>query len=393
MKSVTPISASAASSLSSAFERRYTTRPSVYSAPGRVNLIGEHTDYNDGFVLPMAIQQRTLVAAAARADRCVRVYSADLDEEVRFDLNQPYVNGARHWSQYVEGVARTLVSGGVALPGADLMITSEVPLGAGLSSSAALELATALALIELANGKLSAQELARIGQTAEHEFVGVKCGIMDQLVSAMAQQGHALLIDCRSLMTRQVALPRGEFSLLLCDTGVRHSHTDSGYNERRSECEQAAKIIAHEHPIQNLRDVSETQLDEISGLLPAPLFKRVRHVVSENQRTLDAASALEHGELELLGRLMHASHASLRDDFEVSCGELDHVVEVASTHPSVLGARMTGGGFGGAVIVLVQGSELVGVSELVAASYKLRFGQIPELRIITSGEGMRAEAV
>ncbi len=391
MKSITPISASAVASLRIAFRERFGREAHVYSAPGRVNLIGEHTDYNDGFVLPMTIQQRLLVAAARREDSVVRAYSNDLEEEGCFDLSRDHAQGPGSWLDYVEGVARTLAARGLPAGGADLMITSEVPRGAGLSSSAALELATALALTSLHGSPPDPKELALVGQLAEQRFVGVQCGIMDQMVSALGRIDHALLIDCRNLDTTHVRLALGDARLLICDTGVRHSHTVSGYNDRRRECQAATETIQRHLAAKSLRDVRTDQLPQIEQLLPHELFKRVRHVVSENQRTLDAVRALESEDMRALGELMLLSHASLRDDFEVSCPELDFAVDIASKQPGVLGARMTGGGFGGALIALVLADELVSVSERVASSFKERFGHLPELRVLASGEGMRED--
>ena len=391
MKSITPITAAVPASFRIAFLRRFAKEPRIFSAPGRVNLIGEHTDYNDGFVLPIAIQQRTLVAAAATNDSTLRVYSSDLDEEGAFDLSEPYASRRGNWLDYVEGVARTLSAKGIRVPGAELMITSEVPRGAGLSSSAALELALALALSSLSGSALPPVELALVGQRAEHDFVGVKCGIMDQLASAIAKADHALLIDCKDQQATLVELPLESTSLLLCDTGARHSHTVSGYNQRREECESALAVLSQQRGLRSLREVTLSELPELSALLPSPLFERVRHVVSENQRTLDAVRALGARDLVSLGKLMHASHESLRRDYEVSCPELDHVVEVSKQHDAVLGARLTGGGFGGSAILLVQERQLVSVSELIASSFKAKFGYVPELRVVAPSDGMREE--
>jgi len=391
VKSITPITPAVPASFRVAFERHFGKTPRVFSAPGRVNLIGEHTDYNDGFVLPIAIQQRTMVAAAASDDPTLRVVASDLNAEGAIDLGSPHVERRGNWLDYVEGVARTLVARGVPVQGADLMITSEVPRGAGLSSSAALELALGLALSSLAGSVLPARELALVGQRAEHDFVGVKCGIMDQMASAIAKAGHALLIDCKNQETKLVELPLDTMALLLCDTGARHSHTVSGYSQRREECESALRLLSTRRGLRSLRDVTPDELPQDASLLPTPLFERVRHVVSENQRTLDAVQALRSRDLVSLGRLMLASHDSLRRDYEVSCPELDHVVDVSQGHDAVLGARMTGGGFGGSVILLVQQRSLVSVSELIASRFEATFGYVPELRVVAPSDGMREE--
>jgi galactokinase len=380
-----------APALAARFRERFGGAPRVFSAPGRVNLIGEHTDYNEGFVLPMAISERTWVAAAARADRVVRVHSLEQGEEHTFSLDAPWQRRGA-WLDYVEGVARALLLSGVAVGGADLLLTSDVPLGAGLSSSAALELAVGLAFTALSGTAVEPAALARAGQVAENDYVGVRSGAMDQLASALGRAGHALFIDCRSLAVTPVALPEAPVELLIVDTGVKHSHAANGYNQRRDECQRALELLALAgRTRKSLRDIAVDELDELGSLLPEPIFQRTRHVVTENERTRAAAGALTRGDLIAFGGLMSASHASLRDDYEVSAPELDHIVLEATRHAGVLGARLTGGGFGGSAIVLVSRVELAQVEEALAAGYRERFGHVPTFRIGRASDGVRAE--
>ena len=380
-----------APALAARFQERFGGAARVFSAPGRINLIGEHTDYNDGFVLPMAISERTWVAAAPRSDRVVRAHSLEQREESTFSLDAPF--GRRGaWLDYVEGVARALVARGIAVGGADLLLTSDVPLGAGLSSSAALELAVGLALTTLSGAPLAPAELARVGQIAENEYVGVRSGAMDQLASALGRDGHALFIDCRSLEVTPVALPTAPVELLIVDSGVKHAHAANGYNERRAECQRAVEVLAATgRTWASLRDVPVEELDELAAVLPEPLFRRARHVVRENARTRAAALALARGDTAAFGELMNASHASLRDDYEASAPELDYLVSEAQRHRGVLGARLTGGGFGGSAIVLVLRSELAPVEALLATGYEARFGRRPAFRVARASDGVREE--
>jgi len=382
-----------ASSLAARFRERFGGAPRVFSAPGRVNLIGEHTDYNEGFVLPMAISERTWVAAAPRADRIVRAHSLEQHEEGELSLDAPWRRRGA-WLDYVEGVARALAAHGVAIGGADLLLTSDVPLGAGLSSSAALELAVGLALTALSGAVLEPAHLARAGQLAENDYVGVRSGAMDQLASALGRAGHALFIDCRSLAVTPVALPAAPVDLLIVDSGVKHAHAANGYNQRRDECQRAVELLAAAgRARRSLRDIAASELAELDSVLPEPLLRRTRHVVTENARTQAAAGALNRGDLVAFGELMHASHASLRDDYEVSAPELDHLAHDAKRHPGVLGARLTGGGFGGSVIVLVARGELARLEEALATGYAARFGHAAAFRIGRASDGVREEPI
>lgn len=379
-----------------AFHDLYGTKahaPRLFRAPGRVNLIGEHTDYNDGFVLPMAIDRETCVAALPRDDRRVRVYSLNVDERAEFDLDAPGARERGIWLDYVEGVAQALERRGVRLRGADLAISSDVPAGAGLSSSAALEVSAGLALASVAGVEVDRVALALAGQEAEHTYVGAKVGIMDQFIAALGRAGHALLIDCRTLETKAIPVDTRETVIAICDSRVKHELSASEYNTRRAECEQGVELLrrAGLDGIRALRDVSEADLQEYAGALPEVVGRRCRHVVTENARTLAAADALANGQLEEMGRLMLASHASLSRDYEVSCRELDALVAIAMSigGGATLGARMTGGGFGGCTVNLVRRDALAEFSETITREYARATGQTPNIYVSEAGEGAK----
>lgn len=373
------------------FRQMYEGRePRLFSAPGRVNLIGEHTDYNDGFVLPMAIDREVVVAAGSNASRKVRVHSLNSDESAEFDLDNPGPGQRGLWVDYVEGMAQSLMARGCELQGADLLLLSDVPSGAGLSSSAALEISTGLALVKVSGASVERVELALAGQRAEHVYVGTKCGIMDQLAAACASAGHALLIDCRSLEMTHIPLDTSSVVVAICDTGVKHELASSEYNTRREECERGVEMLKRVLPeIRHLRDVSMEDFERHEGMLPEPVRSRCRHVVTENARTLSAAAALRTGDFGELGRLMRLSHESLRDDYEVSCAELDALVEVAVSVGGVYGARMTGGGFGGSTVNLVRRDALEEFQEEVKAGYNSRTRKTPTIYISEPGAGAR----
>jgi len=381
-----------AAALRRTFRDLYAASPRLFRAPGRVNLIGEHTDYNDGFVLPMAIDRETCVAAAPRPDRLVRVFSLNLDEHAEFDLDRPGARERGIWLDYIEGVARALERRGVRLAGTDLAITSDVPVGAGLSSSAALEVSAGLALASVAGVEVDRVELALAGQEAEHTYVGAKVGIMDQFIAALGRAGHALLIDCRTLETQAIPVDTTNTLVAICDTRVKHELSASEYNTRRAECEQGVELLrrAGMNDIRALRDVSEADLEHYGHSLPDVVGRRCRHVVTENARTLDAAAALKDGRLEEMGRLMLASHESLRHDYEVSCRELDVLVEIAtSLTGATLGARMTGGGFGGCTVNLVRRDALENFRETITREYQRATGQMPNIYVSEAGEGAK----
>ena len=331
----------------------------VARAPGRVNLIGEHTDYNDGFVLPSTIDRHVEVVARLRSDRQVRIVAADLGERRENHLDKPIDYTDPGWLPYVLGVVHELAQRGRIEFGVDIVFRGTVPRGAGLSSSAALEVATALALDAVFNLWLNPIDMARLCRDVEHRYAGVRCGIMDQFASRLGRSDHALLIDCRSLDARHVPMPLDNHRLVIVDSGVRRELPDSAYNQRRTECEEAVAILREaENSITSLRDLTLDTLAKHENVLPPDLFTRCRHVVSENHRVLKACESLAGGDLPAFGRLMIASHFSLRNDFEVSHPALDRLVEEAIQVEGVLGARLTGAGFGGCTVNLVTETAL-----------------------------------
>jgi galactokinase len=376
-------------SLRHSFQRLYAAEPRIFRAPGRVNLIGEHTDYNDGFVLPMAIDRTTCVAGRARTDRTVRVHSINFNESAAFDLDSAGAGRCGLWLDYVEGVARELEARRqVTLRGADLMVYSDVPAGAGLSSSAALEVSCGLALLSLSDVEINLRELALSAQAAEHNWVGIKSGIMDQMISVLGRKGHALLLDCRTLETREIPLDTTGDVFVVCDTRVKHSLAASAYNQRRAECEEGVRILRRVMPhIRALRDVSVEDFLRHESTLPESVRRRCRHVVTENERTLRAAAALSARRVKEMGRLMFESHQSLASDYEVSCRELDLMVEIASNVNGVHGARMTGGGFGGSTINLLSRDSLEEFREDVSREYQAATGIEPAVHVAEASDG------
>jgi galactokinase len=370
--------------------------PRLYRAPGRVNLIGEHTDYNAGLVMPAAIQFETLVAAAPRTDQRLRVRSLNFDATVEFDLpvhgrEAAASRDTTHWSDYVAGVAWSLAHDGVVCSGADLLIHSSVPIGSGLSSSAALEVAVGYALHELAAPEgthpIDRQRLALLCQRAENDYVGMRCGAMDQLASACGRAGYALMLDCRSLVATAVSV--GAAALVVCNTMVKHSHAGGEYNQRREQCESAVRTLAARWPeVTALRDVQPHQLGEAESLLDPLQYQRVRHVVTENARVLAMRDALAAGQLHAAGKLMQRSHASLRDDYAVSCSELDLMVQLGMQNDGVYGARMTGGGFGGCTINLVAPDAVTTVTDRIAVDYLKATGLQPEIYVCAPADGV-----
>ncbi len=364
--------------LRAGFRHRFGAEPRLFRAPGRINLIGEHTDYNGGFVLPAALSLYAWVAAGPRADRRLRLFSQNFGEAAEMDLDAPPQRARGHWSDYVWGVALAMEQAGHRLRGADLWIRGEVPLGAGLASSAALEVAASTALAALSLLRVSPLELARLCQRAENEFAGARCGIMDQFVACHGEPGRALLLDCRSLEYTSVPLPQG-VTLVACNTMVKHALACGEYNARRGECERGVALLANGLPgTRSLRDVSPEELERRRSELPDIIYRRCRHVVTENARTTRAAACLQSGEIAGLGQLMAASHRSLRDDYEVSCAELDLLVESAARQPGVLGARMTGGGFGGCTVNLVRSEQVEQFLEGMAREYEEKTGRVGE---------------
>jgi galactokinase len=358
--------------------------PQIATAPGRINLIGEHTDYNDGFVLPMAIDRHVAVAFAPRADRVLRAYSAEfrqtrdlsLDNLERRSAADPAKRSGRGgWFGYVAGVAWAMIGAGHRLNGADMAILSDLPAGVGLSSSAALEIGVARALTEVAGLPWNPMAVARLAQQAEHEFAGVACGIMDQVAVAAACEGSALLLDCRSLETRNVAIPPPA-RIVVFDSGVRRELAASAYNDRRAACERVvAALQQRDRWVHALRDADDAMLAAVAPVLDPQDVRRASHVIAENRRPLALANAFADGDLGRAGRLMMLSHASLRDLYEVSSPELDALVDLSTEQPGCTGARLTGAGFGGCAIALVEEGSVERVMSSVEAGYEQRFGR------------------
>jgi len=360
----------------------------VVRAPGRVNLIGEHTDYNEGFVLPLAIDRAIWIALSARDDRRVVVHSVDFDESRDFSLDElteeagTLNNKGSGWIEYVKGMAWSLEDAGHELTGWEGVLQGDVPLEAGLSSSAALEMAAARAFAAAGGLDWNPAGMARLGQRAENEWIGLQCGIMDQLISTAGQSGHALLIDCRSLKTEPVPFPSG-VAVVILDTATRRGLVESAYNQRRAQCQTAAEFFG----AAALRDVDLEVFERLAADLEEPAHSRALHVITENSRTLQAVEAMRRGELCALGVLMTKSHASLRDDYEVSSDALDAMVESAMAHPACYGARMTGAGFGGCAVAIVDAGAAADFVEAVSADYQKKTGHKPAIYVCRPSDG------
>jgi galactokinase len=381
--------------VSAAFAERFGRSPRwIVRAPGRVNLIGEHTDYNDGFVLPVAIDRAIWIAAVARDDSRVTVHSLDYDERGEFSLDGLSTedgslnNQGSGWIEYLKGTAWSLQSAGHELSGWEGVLKGDVPLGAGLSSSAALEVATARAFAAVGGLEWDPIRMAKLGQKAENQWVGVNCGIMDQLISAAGREGHALLVDCRSLETRPVPFPPG-VAVIILDTSTRRGLVDSAYNERRAQCEAAAEFFG----ARALRDVDQQTLQAKASDLNETVLRRARHVITENDRTLAAVDAMGNGDLDTLGRLMIESHVSLRDDYEVSSDALNAIVDSANAQAACFGARMTGAGFGGCAVAIVESGAADTFSQTVAADYEKQTGHTPTLYVCQASNGAQVVKV
>jgi len=370
------------------FETEYGRRPRIFRAPGRVNLIGEHTDYNDGFVLPAAIDFYTWVAISPRSDRILAMRSENFPGQAEYPLDAPESERRYDWSDYPYGVALMLARAGKRICGADLLIAGEIPIGAGLSSSAAIGVATGDALLENSGLPVDRVELARICQRSENDFVGVGSGIMDEFISCFGRAGRALLLDCRSLEHQWVTLPEG-ISLVICNTMVKHELASGEYNQRRSECETGVRLLAERLPhVRALRDVTLADLEKHREILPPIVYRRCRHVISENGRVIDCVRALAAGDLDSVGALMAGSHRSLRDDYEVSCAELDLMAELATVEEGAIGARMTGGGFGGCTVNLVRQDRADAFRRGVAEKYHQQTGRAPEIYVTGAADGV-----
>ncbi|MEZ9928182.1 galactokinase [Vibrio breoganii] len=368
------------------FEQVLNYKPThIIQAPGRVNLIGEHTDYNDGFVLPCAINYQTIVAAAKRDDNIVRVISVDYDNAVdEFDITQEIVfQQDKMWANYIRGVVKCLLGRGFKFKGADISVTGNVPQGAGLSSSAALEVVIGQTFKVLYQLEISQAEIALNGQQAENEFVGCNCGIMDQMISAEGRENHAMLLDCRSLETKSVSMPE-DMSVVIINSNKKRGLVDSEYNTRREQCEEAARIFT----VKALRDVTIEQLEGKASELDDVVFKRARHVITENNRTLEATDALIAGDMKRMGELMAESHASMRDDFEITVSEVDTLVEIVkNVVGSAGGVRMTGGGFGGCIVALVPPSLVEEIKSSVEQQYEAATGLKESIYVCQAKQG------
>jgi len=361
--------------------------PRLFRAPGRVNLIGEHTDYNDGFVMPVAIDFFTQIVLFPLDARVLEFYSDNFKEKVVLNFDSLPKSSSRHWSDYVVGVALMLLREGYELRGARLMIMSDVPIGSGLSSSAAIEVTTAYALAMSSDLKIERVELAKLCRKAENEFVGARVGIMDQFVSFFGETDRALLLDCRSLEFEHLPVPPST-QLVVCNTMVKHDLASGAYNERRQQCEEGVKWLKTVIPnVTALRDVTSNQLEEHRKELQEVIYRRCRHVVTEDERVLTAAAALKEGDVVKFGELMNRSHESLRDDYEVSCAELDLMVGLARSVEGVYGARMTGGGFGGCTVNLVRRDKVDEFQKSVAVGYQEATGLTPEIFVCKAVNG------
>ena len=369
------------------FRQNFGGEARLYRAPGRVNLIGEHTDYNDGFVLPAALEQCTWIAAAARPEPRLRVGSLRTGETREFALDDPDPRPRGDWSDYVRGVAVMLERDGCRLTGADMLIDSDVPVGAGLSSSAALEVASGFALLDGAGQAIDLTRLALACQRAENEFVGMRCGVMDQFASCRGARDRVLLLDCRSLEFRLSPVDPS-VRLVICNSMVHHELAGSEYNRRREQCEDGvARLKAVLPGIRALRDVTSADLARHGALLSDVVFRRCRHVVTEDDRVQRAAAALEAGRVGEVGRMMQESHVSMRDDYEISCREIDILVELSGRVEGVLGARMTGGGFGGCTINLVRVDAVDRFADELGRGYKEATGITPQFLVCRPGDG------
>ncbi|MCX6058515.1 MAG: galactokinase [Chloroflexi bacterium] len=370
--------------LKRSFATYFNSKPEfIVRAPGRVNLIGEHTDYNDGFVLPMAIDRAVWIALTPRADSHIHIRSLDLETDSAFDLSD--LTKSEGWAEYIKGVAYELRNAGYQLRGFDAVMTGDVPRGAGLSSSAAVELATARAFAAASAFAWDAPKMARLAQKAENEWVGVNCGIMDQMASAACREGYALFLDCRSLEHQHAPLPAG-ISIIILDTSTRRGLVDSAYNERRNQCEEAARWFG----VKALRDVSvqEFERETIKAKnISAVVLKRARHIITENARVLEAVEVMKAGNIKRLGELFNASHESLRDDFEVTNEALNIMVTCAREQESCLGARMTGAGFGGCAVALVSKENAQEFTKSVSSAYRQKSGLEASIYVCKANEG------
>ena len=366
-------------------KERFGAEPKVFVGPGRVNLIGEHTDYAEGFVMPAAINFATLAGISPRSDGKIAIYSENQGEEKVFDGVQ--AKGTKHWTDYPMGVVTILAGEGHKIPGFNLSIWSDVPLASGLSSSAALEVATAFAVLGLIGASYPGPKLARLCQRAENEYVESNCGIMDQFISANGQADHALLLDCRDLSYKMAPIP-DHVALVIANTMVKHSNAGGDYPTRRRESEAACAVIASPRPgVKFLRDCTLEDLAKWGNEMEPKSYLRAKHVISENLRTVAACEALLKGDMKTLGRLMAEAHTSYSKDFEGSCVEADAMVALAQDLPGLIGARLTGGGFGGCTINLVEQAEAPAFAEALGAKYAEQIGIVPQIHVCHASGG------
>ena len=372
------------------FGSYFSGEPELFSAPGRINLIGEHTDYNEGFVLPAAIDKAANVAIAQNGTSKCNLVAHDLDETYTFDIFDELKPVEASWVNYFIGVAQGFKDKGIALSGFNMVFTSNVPLGAGLSSSAALESSFSFALNDIFDCELSRVELAQIGQKAEHNYAGVKCGIMDQYASCLGKENHAILLDCRSLEHHLVPVELEDYSLVLFDTQVKHNLASSAYNTRREQCEQGVAMIQEKYPeVKSLRDVTVQQMQEFADSMDATVFKRCDYVVRENERVHAAVDVMRSGDVETLGKLMFKTHLGLTLKYEVSCEELDFLIKLAEENEHIIGARMMGGGFGGCTLNLVSTQYLDEVIEDIKSKYEQEMKSKPECYMVKISDGAK----
>jgi galactokinase len=366
---------------------RFQAEPVLFVAPGRVNLIGEHTDYAEGFVMPAAIDFATLAGISPRTDGKIVLYSENYKEERGFDAAALPAEASKHWTDYPMGVVVILTGEGHKIPGFSLSLWGDVPLGSGLSSSAALEVVTALAVLSLIGASYPGPVLARLCQRVENEYVGANCGIMDQFISANGKEDHALLLDCRDLSFKLAPIPAG-VALVIANTMVKHSIAGGDYPTRRRESEAACAVInSHRGNVPFLRDATLEDLEKWGHEMEPKSLMRARHVISENLRTVAAEKALEKGDLAEVGRLMSEAHWSYSKDFEGSCAEADAMVELAQDIPGLIGARLTGGGFGGCTINLVERSQAKAFAEELGKRYAAKTGIVPQIHVCHASEG------
>lgn len=377
------------SQITQTFQAHFSTTPLLAFAPGRINLIGEHTDYQEGFVFPAAVEQGIWIGIQKNEQPNCRLYSLDFDQEFTFDLDA-FSPKKGHWATYVMGMVALMKQAGYPITGFDMVIGGDIPVGSGLSSSAALSVAIGTGISGLFGFQIPKKSIVLYGQKSEHLFAGVKCGIMDQYASAFGIEGKALMLDCRSNTHEEVPAEFGEYTLILVNSKVKHSLADTAYNKRREACEESVRLLSGDFPgIKTLRDIDLKDLDQVEKLLPSELFPKAKHQITENSRVHLAGESLKSGDLQAFGNLLKASHESLSKDYEVSCEELDFLAEKSWELPGVLGSRMMGGGFGGCTINLVKSNSLTEFQNSISQAYFEAFGIHPEFIPVHPSEGAR----